>query len=54
MLLLLFACRLDQSTTVGVLQEAHGDLLRGDEALMLPIRLPDDADNDREDVSLFP
>src|SRR5271157_2057523 len=54
LILLLLACRFDQVTTFGVLQQPPGDLLRGNEALLLPIRLLDDAGDDREDISLFP
>jgi hypothetical protein len=54
LILLLLACRFDQVTIFGVLQQPPGDLLRGNEALMLPIRLLDIAGDDREDISLFP
>lgn len=51
---MLFARRLDQITTHRVLQQPRGNLLRGDETPVLPIRLLDDAGDDREDVRVFP
>ncbi|MGD9857257.1 MAG: hypothetical protein AB7U20_20125 [Planctomycetaceae bacterium] len=54
LLLLLFACRLDKVATFGVFQQPRGNLLRGDEALVLMLRLLDDTGDDREDVNVLP
>jgi hypothetical protein len=52
--LLLLACCLNELLSFGIVEQPRGDLLGSDEALVLPVRLLDNAGDDREGVSLFP
>jgi hypothetical protein len=49
---LLFVCHLDQVAAFAVLQQQRGDLLGCDQPLILPVHLPDDASEDRENVAV--